>query len=212
MDTTTATLVVALAVVILLGVLLWRSQDRNAPAKASLKFGELFSAEVQLGQQEEARAESALRKAERQRGAPVQPSPVMRDAAAIITLARILWVDDHPDNNVYEILALESLGRFVTVATSTEAGLLYLRQLDFAAAITDVERADDPTAGESFIKRARESGHQLPIAVYTSNAAIWRNSLLASGAQAVLDLPGDLIREVDRLIALRRQSTPSTLE
>ena len=210
MDVTMAALVVALVVVVLLGVLLWRSQDRNAPARATLKFGDLFTAEVHLGSKQEAQAENAIREAERQRGVPVQPSPVLAGDEATTTLARILWVDDHPDNNLYEIIALENVGRFVTVATSTEAALFYLRELDFAAAITDIERAGDPTAGESFIQRARASGHQLPIAVYTSNAAVWRHRMLDHGAQAVVDLPGDLIREVDRLIARHRGSTPST--
>src|SRR5664280_343587 len=126
MDTTVAALVVALAVLVAFTGLMWRSQNRNAPAKASVKFGELFSANVELGPHNEARAEEAIREAEHIRGVSADPSPEVPRGQEPTRLARILWVDNHPDNNLYETVALENLGRFVTDATSTEAGLFYL--------------------------------------------------------------------------------------
>jgi CheY-like chemotaxis protein len=210
MDNTIATLIVALVVVAVAAVLLWRSQSRDSPARASFTFGELFSAEVELGTQQEARADKAVRAAEQQRGTPTDASLQRLRNEDSVTLARILWVDDHPDNNLYETIAFENLGRFITVATSTEAALTYLRELEFAVAITDVAREDDVSAGETFIQQARANGYHLPIVVYTSDAAAGRSRLIAVGAQAVADLPGDLVREVDHLIRGRAVGTSAT--
>jgi len=205
MDATVAALVVALVAVLAFTGLLWRSQNQNAAAKASIKFGELFSADVELSPRNETRAKEAIREAERLRGIPAASPTTEVERVQNHTdhrqLTRILWVDDHPGNNVYETIALENLGRFVTAATSTEAGLLFLRELECGLAITDVARENNLSAGEEFIRRARAAGHKLPIVVYTSNAAGSKKQLLAAGADAVVDLPGDLFREIDRLVA-----------
>lgn len=201
MNTTIAVLIFGLVVVAVVTLLLWRSQTRGGSGQASFSFGELFKATVKLEPQNAARAEEALRLAAKQRGEPPDRSHSVRTDQAAIRLARVLWVDDQPDNNLYETVALENLGRFVTKATSTEAGLFYLSQLDFALAITDLRRAGNENAGEDFIRRTRAAGHLLPVVVYTVQASRKRDRLLAAGAQAVVDMPGDLIRKIDNLIA-----------
>jgi len=200
MDATLAALIFGLAALAVGAVLLWRSQNRGGHAEASWSFGELFTTTVKLGPGDTASAENAVAQAAKQRGET--PEAAAESIARTATrLARVLWVDDLPDNNLYETVALENLGRFVTKATSTEAGLTYLEEMDFALVITDLGRGHDRHAGEEFIRLVRARGRKEPIVVYTVGAAGKRAALVAAGADAVVDRPSDLIREVDRLAA-----------
>jgi CheY-like chemotaxis protein len=200
MDVTVAALLVALVVVVVFAGALWRAQNHGSSAKASFSFATLFEASFEVGARDEARAEEALQEAGRQKGLPVGPVLGTHQGRALTMLARILWVDDHPDNNLFETVALENLGRFVTTATSTEAALYYLDELEFALAITDVGRGSDLRAGYDFIQRVRAAGRELPIVVYTVGATQQRERLVAAGAQAVVDLPGELIQAVEELL------------
>jgi CheY-like chemotaxis protein len=208
MDTTLAALIFGLAALVVVAVLLWRSQNRGGQSEATVSFGELFTTTVKLGSADTASAENAVAHAAKQRGET--PETAAASIARTATrLARVLWVDDLPDNNLYETVALEKLGRFVTKATSTEAGLTYLEELDFALVITDLGRRHDRHAGEEFIRLVRASGRTEPIVVYTVGAADKRAALVAAGADAVVDRPSDLVREVEaRIDAADRAGSP----
>ena len=199
MDPTLAALIFGLAVVIVVAVVLWRAQNRDGHAEASWSFGEVFKSTVKFGPDDAASAESAIERAASQRGESSSGGPVIARTAS--RLARILWVDDLPDNNLFETVALEKLGRFVTKTTSTEAALIYLAEMEFALVITDLGRGRDPHAGEEFIRHLRTNGSGLPIVVYTVNATEKRQALVAAGANAVVDKPADLINEVDKRLA-----------
>jgi CheY-like chemotaxis protein len=196
MDQTLALFIIALVVVALIAVLLLRSQNRNGGARAVFTLGDLFSAEVQLEPRNTQSADNAVQQAARERG---EPAVEHLDAtgSTVTRLARVLWVDDNPDNNLYETIALEQLGRFVTKATSTEAALRYLSALDFALIITDLGRGLDRHAGEDLIRRVRSAGRALPVIVSTTDAASRRPGLLGHGADAVVDSPHELIRAVN---------------
>jgi hypothetical protein len=83
-----------------------------------------------------AQAKEAVRTAEAERGAVPTNADVPRLGGSTTTFARVLWVDDQPDNNPYETIALEKPGKFVTEATSTEAALHFLDRTDFTVLIT----------------------------------------------------------------------------
>lgn len=199
MDPTLAGLIFGLASLVVVAVLLWRSQSRGGKAKASWSFGELFTTTVELGPADTASAENAVEQAATQRGETPDSSsePIAR---TVTRLARVLWVDDLPDNNLFETVALENLGRFVTKTTSTEAALIYLEEMDFALVITDLGRGHDRHAGQEFVRLVRASGRTVPIVVYAVGAADKRTTLIATGADAVVDKPSELIREVDALL------------
>jgi CheY-like chemotaxis protein len=194
MNTTVAALLFGIAVLIVVAILLWRAGDRGTGAKVSLSFGQLFEAQITLDQKNASSAENAVRKAADERGEVVTASPVRTTSTR---LARLLWVDDNPDNNLYETVALEQLGRFITKTTSTEAAMRYLDELPISLIITDVGRGNDPRAGEELIRRIRAAGRTLPIVVYTLGAAAQRDQLRGLGADAVVDMPDELIREVN---------------
>ncbi|WP_433003280.1 response regulator [Kribbella sp. CA-294648] len=205
MDTNLVTLIIGLVVVFGIVTLLFRVQKLGGRGEATISVAQLFTASVKLEAEkaDRAKATEALRKAVEQRGEPAEQVTVPDDNSSS-GFARILWVDDHPDNNLFETVALESLGRFVTQATSTEAGLRYLSQLPYALAITDLGRHGDAGAGVDFIRQAKQTDHTLPIIVYTLNAQRVREEVIAAGAAAVVDRPDELLRQVAKQLAANR--------
>jgi CheY-like chemotaxis protein len=200
MDRTLALFIIAVLVLALIAVLLIRAQNRNGGAQASLSLGDLFKADVRIDSANTKSVDEAIRQAAKELGKPVPPS-VADSAPAFTRLTRVLWVDDNPDANLYETIALERLGRLVTKATSTEAAERYLRALDFDLIITNLGRGRERQAGRELIVRVRANGGKLPIIVYTVDAEPKRRALLAAGANAVVDLPDELVRAVDAHLA-----------
>jgi len=113
-----------------------------------------------------------------------------------VTLRRALWVDDHPDNNVNETVALELLGVFVVSATSNRAALRYLNALEFDVVITDLDRGGNSEDGRALLDILRTASPQMPVVFYIGNAERHRDVLLAAGARAVEDQPSALISAV----------------
>lgn len=202
MDTNLVVLIVGLVVVVGVVLLLFQVQSRGGRGEATISVGQLFTANVKLEAEpaDRAKASEAIRAAAEERGETAEQVTVPDDSGSS-AFARILWVDDNPDNNIFETVALESLGRFVTQATSTRAGLTYLSQLPYALAITDLGRHGDAKAGIDFIRRAREDGYTLPIIVYTMNAQRVNDEVTAAGAAAVVDLPDELVRQIGKHLA-----------
>lgn len=117
----------------------------------------------------------------------------------------ILWVDDNPGNNYFEIARLRSAGVSVVQVTSTEAALAALAHHRFAKVVTDMERTEngrtEPQAGLLLIRRLKEAGLAVPVYVYCSPGAvdIFGSRLLAEGAAAVTSSPVELLERLDFL-------------
>jgi len=60
---------------------------------------------------------------------------------------RVLWVDDRPEGNRYEMLALKEFGVDVTTARSTSEALDLLSRATFDLVISDMKRGVDDDAG-----------------------------------------------------------------
>jgi CheY-like chemotaxis protein len=78
----------------------------------------------------------------------------------------VLWVDDCPDNNIYERQALEALGISFVLATSTEAALQKTAKQRFDAVISDMARPSDPRAGYTLLDQLRANGDRTPFIIY----------------------------------------------
>jgi CheY-like chemotaxis protein len=81
----------------------------------------------------------------------------------------VLWVDDRPDNNIYERQALEALGVNFVLATSTDEALRRISRQRFDAIISDMGRSPDPRAVYTLLDRLRSSGDQTPFIIYASS-------------------------------------------
>ena len=200
MTSVTATdveLVLGLVAIIGILVVVVLAVRKGSPTKAKITVGEIFHAEVEVGTAERAAAIEAVRKAAEQKGGTdATPGAQAIDRTTVARLARVLWVDDNPDCNLYETVALERLGLFVTKATSTEAGEFFLRELPISIVVTDVVRGKDQEAGKTLLAKVKSSHPELPVIFYTTGAEMKRAALVAAGAAAVVDVPGDLIAAV----------------
>jgi len=134
--------------------------------------------------------------------APAGESPI----AAVPRLHRVLWVDDHPENNVYERQALQRQGVDVTAAMSTaEAGTKLDSTARFDAIITDMGRTengvDHPAAGLELVGLVRQRGLDTPVIVYASAAAVARSrdAALQAGATAATASATELLELLGKI-------------
>ncbi|MGW8727881.1 hypothetical protein ACWGNF_17850 [Streptomyces sp. NPDC055808] len=134
---------------------------------------------VKVGQAEltvQELSERVLRSTAEMQGrlADVTAVQVPEAGAASRTLRRILWVDDHPENNTYEAEQLRTLGVTVDIAKSTaEAHRAMLRTPEpFDAIVSDMGRqeggADNANAGLDLIHEIRSRGDGVPVFIYAS--------------------------------------------
>lgn len=89
------------------------------------------------------------------------------EAADVI--GRVLWVDDHPENNLEERRFLESQRIAVYAVTSTEDALKLLVMYDgrYDAVISDMGRGEESLAGLKLVEAMRERGDKTPFYMYT---------------------------------------------
>jgi CheY-like chemotaxis protein len=117
--------------------------------------------------------------------------------------ARVLWVDDDPDNNLLEVSTLLHMGLSVVQATSTAAALRYEERMHFDLVITDLTRDRDggQTAGVEFIRELRARGFLRPVFVYAGDIEARRELAAAAGAAVVTTAPGVLFDAVLQHVA-----------
>ena len=114
---------------------------------------------------------------------------------------QILWVDDLPDNNIYERQAFEALGLHFTLASSTDDALKKLEQSRYAAIISDMGRLEGPREGYVLLDSLRQDGDQTPLFFYTSsNATEHRQEAREHGAQDSTNDPQELIEMVIKAV------------
>ena len=82
---------------------------------------------------------------------------------------RILWVDDRPDNNVYERQAFEEQGLHFKLALSTDEAMKILEREKFAAIISDMGRVEGPKEGYVLLDKLRKSGNNTPFVIYAGS-------------------------------------------
>jgi CheY-like chemotaxis protein len=85
--------------------------------------------------------------------------------------ARVLWVDDRPENNAYERRALEALGIRFTLSTSTEDALYRTELSRYDVIISDMGRPPDPRAGYTLLDAMRKRGDRTPFVIYAGSDA-----------------------------------------
>jgi CheY-like chemotaxis protein len=136
-------------------------------------------------------------------GAEAASAPI---AQGLPGLAAVLWVDDYPENNAFEVEALQRKDVRVLQASTTDEGLRMLdAHPDTAALITDMGRTEDgrtkDEAGLELIAAARERRPELPILVYASAPAIARSGgkALAAGASCVTSSATELFDRLGRI-------------
>lgn len=82
---------------------------------------------------------------------------------------RVLWVDDRPENNVFERQAFEAVGLQFTLATSTNEAFERLSSSKYGAIISDMGRREGPREGYVLLDRLRQRGDSTPLFFYASS-------------------------------------------
>jgi CheY-like chemotaxis protein len=162
---------------------------------------------------EDLREQLTALKAQVEAGGAVAPAAGAGEAAAspiaagVPQLRRVLWIDDHPENNVYEVQALHRKDVAVDQVTSTADGLSAVLHatIPYDVVITDVGRHenghDRPQAGLEFIQQMRREDPETPILVYASAAAVGRlyDAITAAGANGATSSATELLEMLGRV-------------
>jgi CheY-like chemotaxis protein len=112
-------------------------------------------------------------------------SSAVREDVADSWGLRILWVDDHPENNAFEIAHIEGVGAEVTAVRSTREALDRLRTDPsvYQVLVSDMGRQEGlrylADAGLRTVRHARGEGFTGPAVIYTSPSAVNRYSVQA---------------------------------
>lgn len=132
--------------------------------------------------------------------------------AAITDWKRVLWVDDRPTNNRFEIAALNRLQIEVVVATATGEALALLGAPDahFDLVISDWSRPSLASLlgegeGLRLLRAMRDRGSAVPFVVYhgpvsAQELARRRDAVRTAGGQGATCVPHELFALVARLL------------
>jgi Response regulator containing CheY-like receiver, AAA-type ATPase, and DNA-binding domains len=114
---------------------------------------------------------------------------------------KILWVDDRPENNIYERKAFEAQGIGFSLALNTDEAIELLESNAYAAIISDMGRKEGPQEGYVLLDKIRKSGNKIPFFIYArSNAPEYKQMAKERGAQGSTDRADELYKMVmDRI-------------
>jgi CheY-like chemotaxis protein len=86
--------------------------------------------------------------------------------------ARILWVDDHPEGNVWEHDCLTMLGAQVKTVETTRSAVACLERESYDLVISDIHREGRATAGLDDLARLHAPAPGIPVVFYVMDAEL----------------------------------------
>jgi CheY-like chemotaxis protein len=106
----------------------------------------------------------------------------------------ILWVDDRPNNNIYERQAFESIGFHFDLALSTDEALTLFNKNNYIAIISDMGRKEGSREGYVLLREIRKTNKHIPYFIYaSSNLLEHKIEAQEKGAQGSTSRPHELI-------------------
>ena len=120
--------------------------------------------------------------------------------AALVTGARILWVDDEPANNRIEARIFETAGARVIMVASTDAADHEVARSRFDLVISDIARGSEPDAGLKMAAGLVRRGIDVPMIFYVGEA----KKPVPAVAFGITDRPDELIHLVVDALARQR--------
>ncbi|MFT5789655.1 MAG: DNA-binding winged helix-turn-helix (wHTH) protein/CheY-like chemotaxis protein [Shewanella sp.] len=102
-------------------------------------------------------------------------------------LGRVLWVDDHPENNLAAKAYLEEKNIGVYSTVTSEEALMLLSMYNYQAVISDMGRHGDSLAGLKLLQAIRAAGYDTDFYLYTYvDSPGVSDAIFQSGGQAVV--------------------------
>ena len=131
-----------------------------------------------------------------------EPEPAERPPIGAQT---VLWVDDKPNNNLYQITALQAANIGVETVASTDEAMEHLEASKPTAIISDMGRWENGDwhgdAGLELIRKVRAGDDRTPIFVYASSGyarnASARREVLKQGT-GLTDSPRELFKLLEK--------------
>jgi DNA-binding response OmpR family regulator len=117
-------------------------------------------------------------------------------------IGKILWVDDHPENNKHEIAFFEGRHIAVDTALTTQDAIKTMAIGRYDLVISDLGRQDDRLAGTRLIAEMRQRNWAVPVIIYTVRSpqadqqAAKLQLVKAAGAAAMVLSPQEVRAEV----------------
>lgn len=139
--------------------------------------------------------------------------PIIADAPDAV--GRLLWVDDHPSNNVYEKRLFENHRIAVHEVTNSADAFRLLSMYDYDLVISDMGRGEDRLAGIRLVDKLRQRGNTVPVVIYTVRAdgeaqqQAQRDLVAEAGAQALAVTPEEVRAMILRLFGNPASRTSS---
>jgi CheY-like chemotaxis protein len=119
-------------------------------------------------------------------------------------LPTILWVDDTPENNVYEQEAFSALGFKIDLALSTTEALQKLKFHKYNAIISDMGRVEGRREGYVLLEKLRVTDKATPYFIYAgSNSIEHKKEAEQHGAQGSTNNPHELIESVTKYVSIK---------
>lgn len=108
---------------------------------------------------------------------------------------KVLWVDDRPENNVFERTTLhKQYGIEFSLALSTKQALSLMKNHKFSLVISDMGREEGPREGYVLLKEIRRQNKEIPFIIYAgSNSPMHIQETLRQGGQGCTNNPIELI-------------------
>jgi DNA-binding response OmpR family regulator len=126
--------------------------------------------------------------------------PLMKGEAAD-SIGRVLWVDDHPENNSVERDYLENRKVAVYQVVTSEEALQLLAMYEYDAVISDMNRNDKPLDGIELVKEMRRRGDPTPFVIYSVvPSEAQRRLVTGAGGQAATVERDELYRVIAALL------------
>ena len=110
---------------------------------------------------------------------------------------RILWVDDRPENNIYERKAFEAQGIEFSQALNTEEAIELIENNEYVAIISDMGRKEGPQEGYRLLEQVRDSGNDVPFFIYAGSRSPEHKKMAKErGAQGTTNRADELYKMV----------------
>jgi CheY-like chemotaxis protein len=111
----------------------------------------------------------------------------------------VLWVDDHPENNVFVREVLERYGVSFSLALNTQQALGLIQHSQYSLIISDMGRKEGPREGYVLLDRIRATDPHTPFLIYAASRQPEHIAeTLKHGGQGTTNLADELVDLVIR--------------
>ncbi len=118
------------------------------------------------------------------------------------TSKRVLWVDDCPQNNVYERTLMEDYGAEFSLALSTNEALRLIKHQTYNLIISDMGRKEGPREGYVLLDTLRRDGNNTPLLFFASFGSAPQHvaEAIKHGGQGCTDDGAELIEMAFKIL------------